>query len=157
MKGNERISARVRRSSGAPRIGEGAAYAPAGYKANDGNASRRTSYPFPGSRRILTRIIPSRGSIRARFCAGKLCQQRTHRAATLPQLLHARTQRRHRRISHLRAVTAVARSRDSNRSQSGRGHLATTMVVQALSSLGSSRLVAIRTLSVRPSPRTTGQ
>jgi gamma-glutamyl hercynylcysteine S-oxide synthase len=33
--------------------------------------------PFPGSRWILTRIIPSRGSIRARFCAGKLCQQRT--------------------------------------------------------------------------------
>lgn len=34
---------------------------------------------------------------------------------------------------------------------------ATTIVVQALSSLGSSRLVAIRTLSLRSPPRTTGQ
>src|SRR6266487_2018187 len=36
-------------------------------------------------------------------------------------------------------------------------HRAVTIVVQALSSLGSSRLLAICTLSLRPPPRTTGQ
>jgi len=155
MKGNERISARVRRSSGAPRV---TAPSVAGkWLAMCGNGQRRTSCPFPGSRRILTRIIPSRGSIRARFCAGKPCQQRTHRVATLPQLLHAQAQRRHRRISHLRAVTPAARSCRSHRNDSQRNQRAVTIVVQALSSLGSSRLVATRTLSARPPPRTIGQ
>jgi hypothetical protein len=35
----------------------------------------------------------------------KLCHQRPARAAALPQLLHARAQRRHRRIPHMRAVS----------------------------------------------------
>jgi hypothetical protein len=38
-----------------------------------------------------------------------------------------------------------------------RVHRAITIVVQALSSFGSSRLVAILSSSLRPPPRTTGQ
>src|SRR5262249_42839299 len=59
-----------------------------------------------------------RGSIRRLFAAvvqyaqgvarRKFCHQCTDRASELPQLLHARAQRRHRRISYLRAVNERA-------------------------------------------------
>jgi formylglycine-generating enzyme required for sulfatase activity len=39
---------------------------------------------------------------------GKLGQQRAHRAPGLPELLHARAQRRHRRLPDLRAVRPAA-------------------------------------------------
>jgi len=60
-----------------------------------------------------------RGPIRRLFAAvvqhaqgvarGKLRHECTHRASALPQLLHARAQRRHRRISYLRAMNGPDR------------------------------------------------
>ena len=55
----------------------------------------------------------------------------------------------HPRAEHLVYLRPFAMSRSLQR--------AVTIVVQALSSLGSSRLLAICTLSLRPPPRTIGQ